>query len=164
MSIFSFILRKTKSVLPTVDERIITPAFLNKHDIEIRHLINDKWAAWLVGKSTIYRGGEALDRTGVGKWSSESNVAEYAWCDTREEALLSAVRYLAAKGVTIPTPEPTDVTVSLKNHNGLTVAKLPTPTVTPLPKPVPHTGGGIDVNDLRKPEPPHGGGTIPADW
>ena len=135
MSIFSVILRKTKSVLPTVDERIITPSFLNKHDIEIRHLINDKWAAWLVGKSTNYRGGEALDRTGVGKWSSESNVAEYAWCDTREEALLSAVRYLAAKGVTMPTPQPTGCAV-------------PPPAVTPLPKP----------------EPPHGGGIVPADW
>ena len=135
MSIFSFIPRKTKSVLPTVDERIITPAFLNKHDIEIRHLINDKWAAWLVGKSTNYRGGEAIDRSGSDKWSTEGNIIKYAWCDTRAEAVLSAVQYLAAKGVVMPTPEPTGCVV-------------PPAAVTPLPKP----------------EPPHGGGTIPADW
>ena len=135
MSIFSIFRKKPASVEMGVDERIITPAFLNKHDIEIRHLINDKWAAWLVGKSTNYRGGEAIDRSGSSKWSTEGSIIKYAWCDTRAEAVLSAVQYLAAKGVVMPTPEPTGCVV-------------PPAAVTPLPKP----------------EPPHGGGTIPADW
>ena len=135
MSIFSIFRKKPASVEMGVDERIITPALLAKHNIEIRHLINDKWVAWLVGKSTNYRGGEAIDRSGSSKWSTEGNIIKYAWCDTRAEAVLSAVQYLAAKGVVMPTPEPTGCAV-------------PPPAVTPLPKP----------------EPPHGGGTIPADW
>ena len=132
MSIFSIfsIFRHNKSAAnSTIDERIITFEFLIKHDIQIRHLINDKWSAWLVGMSTNYKGGEAIDRKGVGKWSAENNVAEYAWCDTREEALLAAVRYLAAKGVTMPTPQPT----------GCAVPPSKLRTTPPEPTPLPNT-------------------------
>lgn len=161
MNLFS-LFRKRKPVRDVViDESVITPALLAKHNVEIRHLINDKWAAWHGGISD--RGG--IDRNTGQVWSFSDTIVKYVWCDNRERALLAAVRYLAAKGVTMPEPEPTGVPVSIKNRDGLTVVEVSPPTVTPLPKPVPHTGGGIDVSDLRKPEfPHHDGGTIPADW
>ena len=163
MNLFSLFRKRKPEADATVDERVITPALLAKHNAEIRHLINGKWAAYLVGKSSNYRHGEAIDRDGTGTWTNESSIKDHVWCNTREEALFAAVQYLAATGITMPEPQPTGVTVSIKDRDGLTVVELSPPTVTPLPATVPHTGG-IDVSDLRKPEPPHGGGTILADW
>lgn len=160
MNLFSLFRKRKPEADATVDERVITPSLLAKHNIEVRHLINDKWAAWHVGISD--RGG--IDRNTGHVWPSSDTVVRYVWCDTRERALLAAVRYLAAKGVTMPEPQPTGVTVSIKDRDGLTVVELSPPTVTPLPATVPHTGEGIDVDDLRKPEPPHGGGTILSDY
>lgn len=128
MNLFS-LFRKRKPVSDVViDERVITPALLAKHNIEVRHLINDKWAAWHVGISD--RGG--IDRNTGHVWPSSDTVVRYVWCDTRERALLAAVRYLAGKGVTMPEPEPTGVPMKPSE------LKTTPPEVTPLPKPVPH--------------------------
>ena len=138
MNLFS-LFRKRKPVRDVViDESVITPALLAKHNIEIRHLINGKWAAWHNDISD--RGG--IDRNTGQVWPSSDTIVKYVWCDTRERALLAAVQYLAAKGVTMPEPQPTGVPVKPSE------IKMAPPEVTPLPKP----------------EPPHGGGTILADW
>ena len=142
MNLFSLFRKRKPEADATVDERVITPALLAKHNAEIRHLINGKWAAYLVGKSSNYRHGEAIDRDGTGTWTNESSIKDHVWCNTREEALFAAVQYLAATGITMPEPQPTGVPVKPSE------IKMAPPEVTPLPKP----------------EPPHGGGTILADW